>query len=253
MLRTNKKLIITLILTLSMLPFASYGQATSITDASGLSSISGSGEYKIVQDIDANNFNSSIASFSGTLYAEINPSTKMPYRIKNLKKPLFTTLSGTVKDIVIDDVTISESGNTGAIACTANGTARIYNVGILGGTVSGSNDVGGIVGFLDGEARVVNCYSYADITNGDSVGGIVGYNKVATASNNLKTMVFGCMFYGDITGVNKKAPVYNGAIIYNKDANGVSNFNYFRKEASYVQNRNIDVYNCALSAETRFL
>jgi hypothetical protein len=33
----------------------------------------------------------------------------------------------------------------------------------------------------------------------------------------------------------------------------VSNFNYFWAGASYVQNSEIDVYNCALSAETRFL
>lgn len=175
-------------------------QTQAQTEITSLSSISSSGNYIITQDIDASNLTTTISSFSGTLEAAINPATKMPYRITNLSVPLFTTLTGTVKNLVIDNVNITSgdaSGNTGAIACTANGSARIYNVGILGGSVGGSNDVGGIVGFLDGTARVVNRYSYADITSGDSVGGIVGYNKVATASNNLKTMVFGCMFYGD--------------------------------------------------------
>lgn len=242
---------------LALLTFPSTVEAQTRTNITSLNDINDpTGDYLITGDIDASGF-MGIASFSGTLAAGINPDTKMPYRITNLSAPLFTTLTGTVKNLLIDNVTITSgdaSGNTGAIACTANGAARIYNVGILGGSVGGSNDVGGLVGFLNGTARVVNCYSYADITSGDSIGGIVGYNKVATASNNLKTMVFGCMFYGgiDTTNCPHRAPVYNGIIISNKDSKGVSNFNYFRLEAPYVQPKGI-TYNCALGAEDRFL
>ena len=228
------------------------------------------GSYIIKTNIDASDASSStpapyttIASFSGTLEAAIDPNTKMPYRIQNLRAPLFTTLTGTVKNVVIENVGIRQSGMVGAIACTANSTARIYNVGILSGSVESTGEsradeysgcCGGLVGLLDGEARVVNCYSYADINGGNKVGGIVGYNNVATASNNLKTMVFGCMFYGEIKTDNchSVAPVYNGTNIVNKDANGVSNYNYFRLEASYVQPTGV-TYNCALGAEDRFL
>ena len=230
-----------------------FAQAqTFITDVAGLNAMTATGNYIIQADIDASGF-TTINSFSGTLEADINPTTHTPFCIKNLSVPLFNTLSGTVRNLVLDNVTISGTGNTGAIACTANSTARIYNVGILGGSVSGTGYTGGLVGFLDGEARVVTCYSYANITGGTNVGGIVGYNNVATASDNLKTMVYGCMFYGDITGGSNKAPIYNGKNIVNKDNKGISNFNYFRAEASYVQNRQINTANCALMAETRFL
>ena len=179
-------------------------------------------------------------------------------------KPLFDFVqNATIKNVIVGSVNISQAGKVGAIAGTANGTTRIYNCGLQGGTVqstgsstdANSNDCcGGLVGFLNGEARVVNCYSYANITGGNRVGGIVGYNNVKTTSTNLKTMVFGCMFYGDITGGTNKAPIYNGQIITNRgDSKGVSNYNYFRAEASYVQNRKIDTYNCSLLAETRFL
>lgn len=225
------------------------------TNITALSAISDSdGHYVITQDIAGGT--PGVTSFNGILEANINPNTKMPYRITGLQAPLFETLTGTVKNLVLENVNISSgdaNDNTGAIACVAESSARVYNVGVLSGSVSGSGYTGGLVGFLDGEARVVTCYSYADITGGTNVGGIVGYNNVATASNNLKTMVFGCMFYGDITGGTNKAPIYNGTNIVNKDANGVSNFNYFRSEASYVQNQDIQTYNCALSAETRFL
>ena len=222
------------------------------TSITALSQITDSdGHYRITQNI--NGGTPGVSTFNGTLEANIDPDTKMPFRISGLTAPLFTTLTGTVKNLVIEDVSISGySGNTGVVACEASGSARIYNVGILAGSVGGTGYTGGLVGFLDGEAHVVNCYSYATITGGSNVGGIVGYNNVATASNNLKTMVFGCMFYGNITGGTTKSPVYGGTIISNRDANGVSNFNYFWLEAPYVSPTGV-IYNCALGAEDRFL
>ena len=181
--------------TMCLLLMLTLGTVAWATDITSLSSINqdGTGDYVITQDIDASGF-STIATFSGTLEAAINPNTHMPYKITNLSKPLFTTLTGTVKNLVLEDVDISQSGKVGSIACTANDAARIYNVGIFSGSVgstgtstaNNSTDCcGGLVGELDGTARVINCYSYADITDGNYVGGIVGYNKVATASNNL--------------------------------------------------------------------
>ena len=225
--------------------------------------------YKITGDINVSGAAEITQAFSGTLTAEINPTTKMPYRIKNLSVPLFSTLTGTVKNLVLENVTISQSGQVGAVARVANGTARIYNVGILSGSIgstgnSTANDAtdccGGLVGLLDGNSnaaykpRVINCYSYANITGGNRVGGIVGYNNYATNKNNLRSMVFACMFYGDIdtNATQSRSPIYNGSNISNKDDNGVSNFNYFLSEASYVQPTGV-TYNCALLAEPRFL
>ena len=232
-------------------------RAAAQTPITSLESITNAtGHYVITADISGGT--PGVATFSGTLEAAVDPATQMPYRISGLTEPLFTTLTGTVRNLVFVNVAISgHSGNTGAVAATANGAARIYNVGILGGSLSGTGYTGGLVGLLDGTARVVNCYSYADITGGTNVGGIVGYNNQSTsaANNNQKTMVFACMFYGDITGGTTISPVYGGKIISNAGTNttsGVSNFNYFRLEAPYVQPTGI-TYNCALGAEDRFL
>lgn len=232
-------------------------RAAAQTPITSLESITNAtGHYVITADISGGT--PGVATFNGTLEAAVDPATQMPYRISGLTEPLFTTLTGTVRNLVFVNVAISgHSGNTGAVAATANGAARIYNVGILGGSLSGTGYTGGLVGLLDGTARVVNCYSYADITGGTNVGGIVGYNNQSTsaANNNQKTMVFACMFYGDITGGTTISPVYGGKIISNAGTNttsGVSNFNYFRLEAPYVQPTGI-TYNCALGAEDRFL
>ncbi len=232
------------------------------TEITSLGSISPTGNYKIVADIDASSF-STISSFSGTLEAAINPETHMPYRITNLSAPLFNILAGTVKNLVIESVAISgHTGNTGAIACTANGAARIYNVGILAGSVGGTGNTGGLVGYLDDTARVVNCYSFADITSGTEKGGLVGYNNYATKYNDLKTMVMNCMFYGDITEGGTISPIYGGSAISNdynaNNTNRLNNYNYYLYESPFSKNNTtshpvISSYNCALAAEQRFL
>ncbi len=125
-------------------------------------------------------------------------------------------------------------------------------MGVLGGSVGGTGYTGGLVGLLDGTARVINCYSYAKITGGSFVGGIVGFNNVATASDNLKTMVMNCMFYGNITGGDSIAAIYNGKNISNAGNKGVGNYNYFWLEAPFVQPKGVN-FNSALGAEKRFL
>jgi hypothetical protein len=243
----------------AILPPTEVSSSSQITDMSG--------NYTL-----ASNFTSSGSigtpenPFSGTIDGNLYPLT--------LDYPLVAYAEdATIKNVILDNVSFSGGTNVGAICNEATGATRIYNCGVLAtdsevttdkdgyteisscsSTISGSGFVGGIVGLLDGSSRVINCFSYANITDGNLVGGIVGNNAVSTTSSNLKTMVMNCMFYGDITRGTSKAPIYNGQIITNRsDQNGVGNFNYFWAGASYVQDQHINVYNCALSAETRYL
>ena len=246
------------VLLLMLLPVCASAQ-TSITSLSQITNTAGT--YVITADITSGT--PGVTTFSGTLEAAIDPATHMPYRIKNLSAPLFTTLTGTVKNLVIENVSIvGNTGNTGAVACEASGSARIYNVGILGGEVGGTAYTGGLVGFLKDTARVVNCYSYAKITSGSEKAGIVGYNNFASKYNSLKTMVMNCMFYGDIATGGNVYPIYGGTEISNNykanNSNRLNNYNYFLYEASFSKNNHttsptITAYNCALAAERRYL
>ena len=223
------------------------------------------GKYQLTADVSG--ISSSLGEFKGTLDGGL-------HKIIGSSAPLFASTDGAIiRNIIFEDVNISSGdgdGDAGAVTSKAGGDTRIYNCGILptsaerdnegnitgfyGSSVSGTRYVGGLVGFLDGTSRVINCYSYANVSGGSHVGGIVGYNNVATTATNLKTMVMNCMFYGEVSG-SSIAPIYNGNIITNVGENtGVSNYNYFRLESSYIQNTAITkVYNCALGAETRFL
>ena len=245
-------------------------------------------------DVDLDDLNGNYiinGTFSGTIGTAAKPFKGtidgLGVVISGRTEPLVAYAEGaTIKNVILDNVNISgsstitvdevEKAATGAIVNVATGDTRIYNCGVLASrstvttdeegytkitdnssTVSGSDYVCGIAGFLDGSSRVINCFSYANITAGSYVGGIVGWNNVATTSTNLKTMVMNCMFYGDLTS-GDKAPIYNGEIISNNNISnsknyGVGNYNYFNAAATYVQNNGINTYNCALMAETRFL
>ena len=209
--------------------------------------------YKLCVDVSASGITTIETTFSGTLEADIDPDTQMPYRITNLDAPLFTTLTGTVKNLVLEDVSISgNSDNTGAIACTAESAARIYNVGILSGEVGGTTNTGGLVGLLNGKARVVNCYSYANITGGTNVGGIVGNNNATTTAASINTMVMNCMFYGDIIGGTTVSPVYGGTNIANLQG-GLNTFNYYAYDELKTKAISNNKYNSALAVEQKYL
>ena len=217
--------------------------------------------FKIIADIALSGNTTINTDFSGSLEAAIDPATNMPYIISGLNNPIFSTIDGgTVKNLMLSDVSISgHSGNTGAIACNATGATRIYNVGILDGQVGGSGHTGGLVGYIDGNARVINCFSYANITSGSNRAGIVGYNNnpATAATVATGTMVMNCMFYGDITQGGNISPVYGGNNISNVTG-GLNTFNYYLYESTYSSGGYITAgkYNSAISVKqvnlTRF-
>ncbi len=241
---------------------AYYGLAITVHSSNEIDNMYGN--FLLAEDFESQgSIGSAAEPFCGTIDGQ-------GISLSGLQHALVDYADGAViKNLFLDNVSIAGGTNTGAFCNVARGESRIYNCGVLAtgsslnadgslatcsSTIGGSNYVGGIVGLLTGSSRVINCFSYADITGGTEVGGIVGHNSVETNSNNLKTMVMNCIFYGEIRGGTSKAPVYNGHIISNDaDNSGVGNFNYFRAESDYVYEGQIDVYNCALAAETRFL
>ena len=192
------------------------------------------------------------------------------YTISNLGHPLFNTVDGgVVKNVMLKNVQISGSGNVGAIAGEASGYTRIYNCGILPSSNKYENEssyvsssdgyCGGLVGLLNDDSRVINCFSYANITGGTTVAGIVGYNGFASTTKvtdgkytKLKTAVVNCMFYGNITGGETRYPVYGGEKILNNTATGINNYDFYRAEANLGLADNSH-YNCSWPAKEEYL
>ena len=234
-----------------MAPCTLFAQVTDITSLTSITNMSG--HYRLTANVSGAGHSTIAGQFTGSLEAAIDPATHMPYRITGLDAPLFEMVTGTVRNLVLEDVAISgHSGVTGAIACEASSTASIYNVGILSGSVGGTGYTGGLVGQLIGSARVVNCYSFATITGGSSVGGIVGYNSATTTAASINTMVMNCMFYGDITGGTTVSPVFGGNNIANLQG-GLNTFNYYAYDELQSTAISNNKYNSALAVEEKYL
>ena len=195
--------------------------------------------------------------FTGSIDGGLHALKGLQY----LTTPLITYANGAIiKNIILDNVTVGNAKgeneedipNVGAIVANATGETRIYNCGINGGSVGGTGDVGGIVGSLAGSSRVINCYSYATITGGNNVGGIVGNNKETTTAASIKTMVMNCMFYGDITGGSTVSPVFGGNNIANLQG-GLNTFNYYAYTQLKTKAISNNKYNSALAVEDKFL
>ena len=236
-------------------PYLIYGAtdfATFVTNVNNGTTASAC--YKLGSDVSAAGIAAITSEFTGTFDGN-------GYTISNLGNALFNSVNGgTVKNVILDAVSISGGTNAGAIANKLIGTSSkrgsIYNCGALSGSISGSGYVGSIVGQLGDSnndncyARVINCYSYATVGGGSDVGGIVGYNCFATTATNIRTMVMNCMFYGDIESGTSVSPVYGGENIDNLQG-GLNTFNYYAY--SQLTTATITKYNCALAVEEKYL
>ena len=244
---------------------STWAQPTEITSLSQLTS---TGDFIITADINASGY-TSLATFSGTLTAQAKADGTFPV-ITGLSEPLFTTATdATISNIMLQDVSISGDGeNVGAITCVAEGYTRIYNCGILpndasfsGGThpsVSTTGScAGSLVGKLDGDSRVVNCFSFADVTSSGSAAGIVGNNICDSDASvidgkyaKLKTMVVNCMYYGNISA-STIYPVYGGKKIINKGTSGINNYNFYSVGCTFSSV--LKDYNCSWPAKEEYL
>lgn len=196
------------------------------------------------------------------------------YTISGLTQPLFGTTDGAViHNVNLKNVSTSGEGNVGAIVCDAKGYTRIYNCGILPNdatfpsgthpsvTATGTGGcAGGIVGKLEDDSRVVNCFSYADVSSTGIAAGIVGNNTYASDASvsggkyhKLKTMVVNCMFYGNITNGSPVYPVYGGQKINNTGANGINNYNFYSEGCTFAGGLNSSNYYCSWPAKKDYL
>ena len=146
------------------------------------------------------------------------------YTISGLTHPLFNTIDGgVVKNAIFSGVDVK--GN-GTVCNEASGATKIYNCGVLSGTVTGSGNVGGLVGHITSgsSVRVINCYNFAKVIGGSIMGGIVGNNEGTVGAVRIAM----CMMYGDMPGGT--SPVYAGN--HTSNASNFTEYNYWRSKAN---------------------
>ena len=186
---------------------------------------SSSAYYKLETDVSANGVDAITTAFSGTFDGGM-------HTISNLTHALFNTIDGgTVKNVKLSGVNITSGTNVGAICNEADGTSKIYNCGILSGTVSSSSsgsNVGGLVGHIKSgsSVRVVNCYNYGDVSGKEYAAGIVGWNEGTVGDVRIAL----CMMYGNVSGATHVSPVYGGNHVSNSQNFTEYNFYLYSNE-----------------------
>lgn len=172
---------------------------TEIYNANQLKSMSSTGNYRLMADIDMSGTNWTSKSFSGTLDGN-------GYSITGLNKALFTTMSGRVSNIslngdvtsqgilantisngTIENVTVSgsvnsNSWNVGGIAGTVTGNSNINRCSSTANVTSTLGDVGGLFGNVEGNSQVQNCSATGNVTGLGSVGGAIGLISSASVT-----------------------------------------------------------------------
>lgn len=180
------------------------------------------GYYVLTTDIEAPAGYTTKTNFTGVFDGGY-------HTISGLDAPLFyNTVDAIVKNVRLDNVNITGTGNLGAITCLAKGRTVIINCGVLASqssVIKGGSNVGSIAGQIENKSRVVNCYSFASV-QGTTAGGIVGSNSgTASVIDDIRTMVMNCIFYGDIDGTHI-SPVYGGTAIENR--NNINTYTFYQ-------------------------
>ena len=127
---------------------------------------------------------------------------------------IFGSLTGTVKNLTVDNISISAdalSANIGAI-CGNNLTGKIINCNSTG-LISGGDAIGGLSGKNSGE--IDNCYSEVNVTGNKQVGGLCGYNydKGIITNSYAVGAVTGAKEVGGFCGVNDALYSYDVPLI----------------------------------------
>jgi hypothetical protein len=116
---------------------------------------------------------------------------------------LFGSLEGRVKDLHLTDVVISGSP-CGAIAGINGG--MIIRCSVTG-QVSGSEDVGGLVGSGSLESSLVECQANVQVTGDENIGGMVGRNAGILIRCEAQAEVNGQQNVGGLVGVNSRGRI----------------------------------------------
>ena len=126
---------------------------------------------------------------------------------------------------------------------------EVKNVGVVDSYLSGSEYVGGVVGYS--RSTVSDCYNTGSVSGSEYVGGVVGRNDDGTVSNSYNTgSVGGEHYVGGVAGINTdggcSSNCYNAGSVSGTDScvGGVVGYNYSTVSDCYNTGSVSGIGNC---------
>lgn len=150
------------------------------------------------------------------------------HTISKLGAPLFASLDGTVKNLILDAASITGTGtNTGAIAnvIPSGATVTVTNIQIKNSSISGPGQTGGAIAESDGYLTISNVSVSKTDVSGTLCGGVVGFinhsGSIVSTMDNCSftdgTVSATARYCGGLVGsVSKTSHVVSNSIV--KDA-----------------------------------
>lgn len=169
------------------------------------------GDYALGTNIDAS-ATSTWNAISGGGYGGFTPvGTQSTPFTGIFNGSLANGSAGTINGLYIN---LPNSSYVGLFGYTNNAT--IENVGIANGSITGDQNVGGLVGEADGNAVISNCSNSSTAVSGYyNIGGLVG-----SVQNGGTFSIAGSTNTGDITGALDSGWVDVGGIVGQVSTNG---------------------------------
>lgn len=169
---------------------------------------------KLTTDLDFSNHNDKLPlpSSNSKIKGEGHKITGLNITASTTSVGLFSSLSGEVYDLVIEDAKVTVNSNVSSVGILAGSASNIFNVTVSGKVDAAYADfVGGIAGEIT--ANLLGCVNNAEVVGHNYVGGIAGSitpRKGNSAVSNNKN-------YGNISG-NKYVGGLFGVYTYESEA-----------------------------------
>ncbi len=166
--------------------------AGAVTYGDGFASFDSTGDATIAGKLMANIDLSTVCSSGNGNWTPIGNDS-------NQYSGEFDGNSFEVQNIYIDS---SSSDYQGLFGYISGANAKISNLGVVGGSIKGNDNVGGIAGCAYNYATITECYNTADVEGNSGIGGIAGYaENSATITGCYNTgNIVGSDYIGGITG-----------------------------------------------------
>ncbi|WP_053063312.1 GLUG motif-containing protein, partial [Variovorax paradoxus] len=140
-----------------------YTLLHSMAEIDAIDSTGLSGNYALAQDLDA----------GGTTYTSaLVSSTSFVFGGR------FAGLGHTISNLTIN------AGSANNVGLIAQNFGTLRDLGLVGGSVSGGDRVGSLVGFNGSSGSISNAYATGSVSGDDYVGGLAGYNGIGGSISN---------------------------------------------------------------------
>lgn len=148
--------------------------------------------FRVVEDIDFQNKSAPLVDeFRGTLDGGGE-------KLRNLSgSPLFVQLSGSVRNLHLENFDVVGGNNVGALAGIVTAAGLVEDV-TASGTVVGSFNAGGLVGVNSGTLRRVD--AAVNVRGNTRIGGIAGIHNGQLESSYAHGIVTGVQLVGGLVG-----------------------------------------------------